>query len=146
MRSISDTTFRAFGMLGLRQLLGIVFLMQGIGKVFVWGVPGMVQNYFVGKMGLDSYLPEFLLYGTAYFTSYMELIGGALLILGLWVRPVCALFALLLVIVSFGHGMVDAIWDMEHVIFRAVLLFPLFFLPREWDKYCLDRLFRKKTS
>ena len=69
------------GVLTLRLLLGFLFFFQGYGKVFKFGVSNVYNNFF--KKTYDGILPEFLTYGTAYFTSYVELIAGFLLIIGL---------------------------------------------------------------
>jgi putative oxidoreductase len=94
----------------------------------------------------EAMLPKWLLLSTAYYTSYVELIGGALLILGLWRRPVLYLLALCLVIVSLGHGLAEPIWDLQHVFPRAVLLGALLLLPAEWDRWHADGLLRKKSN
>jgi uncharacterized membrane protein YphA (DoxX/SURF4 family) len=137
---------RAMGVLGLRCLIGIIFFWQGFGKVFEFGVDNVYHNFFTAGMGLqETFLPVWLLKFTAYFTSYAELIGGALLILGFFRYWTYVMMALVLLIVSFGHGLVEPIWDLQHVVFRAILLFPLFFFPREWDRWNLDMIsFRVK--
>jgi putative oxidoreductase len=128
-------------MLFLRCLLGVIFFWQGYGKCFDFGVENVYHNFFVSGMGLDqTFLPTWLLKATAYFTSFAELVGGALLILGFMRSYVYAMLGLVLLIVAFGHGVVEPIWDLQHVLFRAMLLLPLFFLPREWDRWNLDSL------
>jgi len=89
-------------------------------------------------------LPNWLILTTAYYTSYAELIGGLLLIAGLFRKQAMYLLALDLLIVSFGHGFMEPIWDLSHVIPRAVLLAALFFLPQSWDYWNLDALMKKK--
>lgn len=131
---------RNIGMLIIRLALGFVFLMQGYGKVFNWGVENIFESTF---MPYNEYLPSYVLKIAAYYTSYVELIGGQLLILGLFRNY--ALYALgsVLVIVTFGHGLSEPIWDMQHVIYRAILLIPLLLLPDEWDTIRLDSFGRK---
>ena len=137
------TLNKSVAILTLRLLLGFIFLMQGIGKVFTWGVENMYNSpSFHGAYG--DILPDFLIYGTAYYTSYVELIGGALLVLGF--RTNIALYSLasVLVIVTFGHGLTEPIWDMQHVLYRTILLIPLLLLPQAWDRFSLDQLLSKK--
>ena len=112
--------------LTLRLILGFLFFFQGYGKVFKFGVDNVYKNFF--KETYDSLLPEFLTYATAYYTSYVELIGGFLLIVGF--KRDWALYALasVLVIVTFGHGLAEPIWDVSHVLVRAVFLIPLLLL------------------
>jgi len=131
------------GLLTLRLLLGFLFFFQGYGKVFKFGVNNVYNNFF--KKTYEDLLPDFLTYGTAYFTSYVELIAGFMLIIGL--KRDWALYALasVLVIVTFGHGLAEPIWDASHVLVRAVFLIPLLLLPKEWDKYSVDNLLNSKV-
>ena len=129
---------RAAGMLFTRALLGVIFLMQGFGKVFTFTVPVVYEKFF--KDFETTFLPKWLIWATAYYTSYIELIGGLLLVIGLFRKYVLYLLALDLLVVSFGHGLLEPIWDLSHVIPRAMLLLALFFLPRAWDRWNLDRL------
>lgn len=132
---------QAVAALLLRLLLGFIFLMQGYGKVFSWGVENVYQNFFYNSY--KDLLPDFIIYSTAYYTSYVELIGGLLLIIGL--KRDYTLYALgsVLVIVTFGHGLKEPIWDLSHVMYRAILLIPLLILPSTWDKFSLDFVLNK---
>jgi uncharacterized membrane protein YphA (DoxX/SURF4 family) len=133
---------RAAGLLFLRTLLGIIFFMQGFGKVFTFTVPKVYQMFF--KEFENTFLPGWLIKGTAYYTSYVELIGGFLLIIGLYRKQVLCLLSLDLLVVSFGHGLREPIWDLQHVFPRAVLLAPLFLLPGEWDIWNADSVRKKE--
>jgi uncharacterized membrane protein YphA (DoxX/SURF4 family) len=137
MDNNSNNNQRAAGLLFLRLLLGIIFLMQGYGKVFTIGVSKLYQMFFTGY---ENMLPKWLLFLTAYYTSYTELLGGILLIVGLFKKQVLHLLAINLIIVSFGHGLKEPIWDLQHVFPRALLLTALFLLPQEWDRYNMDIL------
>jgi len=65
--------------LSIRLILGLIFFMQGFGKVFSWGVENVYQMPFFYETYKDL-LPDFIIHATAYYTSYVELIGGFLLI------------------------------------------------------------------
>lgn len=134
---------RNAGMLGMRLILGLTFLFQGYGKVFSIGIHKIYQGFFLEQFH-DTFLPEWLLKFTAYYTSFIELIAGFLLVIGFF-KPL-ALYALLsvLIIVSFGHGLVEPIWDLHHVYFRAALLLSILFLPDEWDQWSFDRVLINK--
>jgi len=133
---------RTIGVLATRLILGFIFLMQGFGKVFTWGVEKVYDMQFFHEKYKDL-LPDYIIYATAYYTSYVELIGGLLLVLGL--KKDYALYALasVLVIVTFGHGLADPIWDLSHVIFRAILLISLLIFPKEWDRFSMDSYIHK---
>ncbi len=133
---------RTVALLSMRLILGLIFFFQGYGKVFTWGVENLYQmDFFYGTY--KDLLPEFLIYGTAYYTSFVELIGGFLLLIGF--KRDYALYALasVLVIVSFGHGLAEPIWDLSHVLYRTILLVGLLLLPKAWDTWSLDHFFKR---
>lgn len=132
---------KQIAVLTMRLLLGFIFFFQGFGKVFKFGLDGVYKNFFLKSYG--ELLPDFLLLFSAYYTSLIELIGGLLLIIGF--KRDYALYALasVLVIVTFGHGLKDPIWDLSHVMYRTILLVGLLLLPKDLDKYSVDFLIRK---
>ena len=134
---------RRAGMFFIRSLLGIIFFMQGYGKVFTMGVSDVYSRFF--KEFETTFLPKWLILSTAYYTSYVELLGGVLLLTGLFRYWAMYALALNLLIVSIGHGILEPIWDLSHVIPRALLLSALFLLPAEWDKWNADN-WTKKTA
>jgi len=84
----TSSTCADVGPLVLRAALGIVFAWHGYDKVFVNGLPAITG--FMGSLGLP--FPALM----AYLVSYGELIGGVLLILGLftyWVTIVDIIIA-----------------------------------------------------
>lgn len=126
----------------LRVLLGIIFMMQGWGKIMVFGMENLYKNGFASFE--ETFLPVLLIKFTAYFTTYVELIGGFLLVIGLFRKYAYYALATVLLIVSFGHGLQAPIWDLHHVIFRTILLATCLLLPTHWDQWQIDQLFRKK--
>lgn len=74
--------------LALRIALGVLFIAHGLFKLVTLGMPVTVQ--FFASLGFPAPL--------AYAVVAAELVGGAALILGAYVRPV----AIVLAIVSFG--------------------------------------------
>ena len=135
-------TNKKIALLTARLLLGFIFFFQGFGKLFKFGVDNVYNNFFAKTY--DGILPDFLLQATAYYTSYIEFFGGILLIIGLKRDYTLYALASVLIIVTFGHGLVEPIWDLSHVMYRAILLLTLLLLPKEWDQYRLDTLFKKK--
>jgi uncharacterized membrane protein YphA (DoxX/SURF4 family) len=137
-------TMQTAGMFFIRTLLGIIFLMQGYGKIFTIGVGKVYDMFF--KPFEATFLPKWLIISTAYYTSYIEMIGGLLLLIGLFRKYTLYLLAIGLLIVSFGHGLMEPIWDLSHVIPRAVFLAALMLLPFEMDKWNADSLIGKKLT
>ena len=102
----------------------------------------MYNNGF--KSYEETFLPIFLIKGTAYFTSYGELVFGLLLILGLFRKQSYLILGLIILIVSFGHGVQSPVWDLQHVFFRSALLIFLMLIPLEKDTWALDRFISKR--
>ena len=136
---------RTIAVLTTRLILGFIFLMQGFGKVFIWGVQKLYNMKFFHETYKDL-LPDYITYATAYYTSYVELIGGLLLVIGF--KRDYALYALssVLIIVTFGHGLAEPVWDLSHVIYRAILLISLLIFPKEWDKFSIDNYIHKYST
>jgi putative oxidoreductase len=78
----------------LRVSLGAVLLAHGLLKLFVFGVAG--TSGFFASVGLAPWL--------AYPVIGFEIAAGALIVLGLWVRPLAALSALLLLGTVYVHA------------------------------------------
>lgn len=130
--------------LTIRLLLGFIFFFQGFGKVFKFGLDTVYTNFF--KSGYSDMLPDFLLLFTAYYTSLIELIGGLLLIIG-FKRDIALYFlASVLVIVTFGHGLKEPIWDLSHVMYRTILLVSLLLLPKNLDHFSIDGFINYKSK
>ena len=133
---------RAAGIFFTRALLGIIFFMQGFGKVFTFTVPKVYELFF--KDFENTFLPRWLIWGAAYYTSYVEMVCGFLLIIGLFRKWAMYLLCADLLVVSFGHGLMEPIWDLSHVMPRAILLITLLLVPQEWDLWNGDRILKRK--
>ena len=119
--------------------------MQGFGKIFTYGVDQLYTMFFLESFK-DSILPEWMLLCTAYFTSYAEAICGLTVMLGLMRYLSYTVLATVLFVVSFGHGLIEPIWNLEHVLFRGILLLPLFFIDGNEDRFSLDHLISTKNE
>lgn len=124
----------------LRLVLGILFLFQGYDKVFRVGMKSVTESFQVqlGKIKV----PKGILSLSTYFTSYVELIGGALLILGLFKNFALLFLGIDIVIVTIAFSMIKPMWDMQLFFPRLVLIGVLLYLPEQWDVLSLDYLFR----
>jgi len=133
---------QAVALFTIRLVLGFLVFAQGFGKVFKFGVDAVYQNFFAETY--KDLLPDFLVIATAYYTSYIELIAGLMIVIGF--KRDYALYALssVLVIVTFGHGLAEPIWDTSHVMPRLILLVALLLLPKEWDRWSIDGLLTKE--
>ena len=120
----------------LRVILGILFFAQGFDKVFNIGVKNVIAT-FEYPVRL-KHLPEFPLVVAAYYTSYVELIGGALLLIGFMKYYALYLLGIDILIVCVALSSLDAMWDMKFVFPRLTLLISLFLLPSEWGVISID--------
>ncbi len=125
----------------IRVFTGILFFFQGYDKIFKVRMKGVVDNFLLEAE--HSHIHKPLVVMVSYFTSYIELIGGALLIFGLFINY--ALFALGfdLVLVCFAFSVIRPIWDMKYVFPRLILVIILLFLPNDYHKIGLDYFLTK---
>jgi|SRR5205823_1175039 len=134
---------RSWALLFARLVLGLIFFMAGFWKVFQLGPLEHARKYFLPFA--DTFLPVWSLWLAGVTIPVIELVAGALLLLGLRVRE--ALFALggVLVIVTFGHLLHEPLFNFSgHVIPRLALLLFLLWCPRDDDRYSLDQLLRRR--
>jgi putative oxidoreductase len=87
---MESTVTRNWGLTILRVVVGIVYLVHGSQKLFVYGLVG-VQGAF-GQMGIPA--PSVM----GPFIALLEFVGGILLIFGFLTRWVALLFALEMVV------------------------------------------------
>lgn len=114
--------FVKWGMLPLRIVVGLVFLMHGAQKLFVFGLSGTAD--IMGKLGLP--LP----FVCATVVIAVELLGGLAILLGVFTRIAGALLAFEMVIailVARLHGGFFAPYgyEFELTLLGACLTFAL---------------------
>ncbi|WP_300662846.1 DoxX family membrane protein [Fluviicola sp.] len=124
-----------------RIFLGILFLFQGYDAVVKIGMKNVIDAY--QKRFAVKGIPRSLTSIAALFTSYTELICGALLIFGLFEFIILYLLGLNLIIAGIGFGINEPLWDTRHVFPRLVLLLLLLMTPPEWHSFSLDHIFFK---
>src|SRR5262249_37255837 len=76
----------------------------------------------------------------------VELLGGALVLVGFKTRPALLSLGGVLVIVTFGHLLKEPFYEFHtHVIPRLALLVVILLLPREDDVISVDGLMRSQS-
>jgi uncharacterized membrane protein YphA (DoxX/SURF4 family) len=134
---------RAWALLFARLVLGLIFFMAGVWKVFQLGPLQHARKYFLPFA--DTFLPVWSLWATGVVIPFVELGAGALLIIGLRVREALIALGLVLVIVTFGHLLREPLYEFHtHVIPRIALLLFVLMLPREEDRFSLDHLLAQR--
>ena len=113
----ADSTRIEYGALLLRVSLGVMFIAHALLKYFVFTLPGTVQ--FFASLGLPP--------AAAYLTFVAELVGGVLLILGVYARYVSIALVPILIGAAwahFGNGWVFSAPNggWEYPVFWAVAL------------------------
>ena len=130
---------RAWALLFARLILGLIFFMAGLMKVFQMGPLEHARKYFLPFT--DTFLPTWSLWAVGVTIPFVELIAGALVIVGLRSRDALIALGCVLVVVTFGHLLHDALFNFSgHVIPRLALLLFVLCLPREDDRFSLDSL------
>jgi uncharacterized membrane protein YphA (DoxX/SURF4 family) len=128
---------RGWAVLFARLVLGLIFFMAGVGKVFQLGPIEHARKYFLPFA--DTFLPVWSLWFVGVTVPFVELLAGGLLILGLRTREALIALGAVLVVVTFGHLLHEPLFNFSgHVIPRLALLLFLLWCPRELDRYSLD--------
>src|ERR1700757_2832679 len=126
----------------IRMFTGILFFFQGYDKVFKVKISGVVDNFLEDAEHLHIHKP--LVTIVTYFTSFIELVGGSLLIVGLFTNYALLALGFDLVLVCFAFSIIRPMWDMQYVFPRLLLIGFLLFLPNEYTKIALDYLLNIK--
>jgi uncharacterized membrane protein YphA (DoxX/SURF4 family) len=133
---------RAWAILFARLVLGLIFFMAGVMKVFQLGPLNHARKYFLPFA--DTFLPVWSLWAMGVIIPFVELIAGALVILGFRVREALVALGFVLAVVTFGHLLKEPLYEFHtHVIPRLALLLFVFLLPRADDRFSLDHLAKK---
>lgn len=139
-------TNRAWGVLFARLVLGLMFFQGAWWRVFELGPAEHARRFFVGPYA-DSFLPEWSLWLAGTAVPFAELVGGALVLLGLWRLQGLILLGGVLVLVTFGHLVAEPIYALNaHVIPRLALVVFLLVTPPAWDRFSLDEWLARRRA
>jgi uncharacterized membrane protein YphA (DoxX/SURF4 family) len=130
----------AWALLFARGVLGFIFFMAGLYKVFTLTPAGHAHKFFVDPYA-GTFLPVWALWATGVTVPFVELGGGALMLAGWRVREASLGLGGVLLLVTFGHLVTDPLYAFHtHVIPRLALLLFVMLWPRETDRFSLDAL------
>lgn len=136
---------RGWALLFARLVLGLIFFMAGAWKVFQLGPLEHARKYFLPYA--DTFLPPWSLWLAGVIIPFIELLAGALVILGLRTRAALISLGLVLALVTFGHLLKEPLYEFHtHVIPRLALLLFILLLPRGDDRFSMDYLLRRLTK
>lgn len=125
-----------------RAVLGLIFFMAGVYKVFSLGPVGHVRRFFLPYQ--DTFLPTWSLWAVGLVIPFVELGAGALVLMG-WLRTEAYLaLGSVLIVVTFGHLLREPLYAFhEHVIPRLALLLLLLLMPPQADRFSIDELLHR---
>lgn len=136
---------RSWALLFARLVLGLIFFMAGAWKVFHLGPLEHARKYFLPFA--DTFLPVWSLWFVGVTVPLLELIAGALVILGWRTREALVSLGFVLAIVTFGHLLKEPLYEFHtHVIPRLALLLFILLLPRRDDRFSIDHLLRRRSG
>ncbi|MCC6369949.1 MAG: DoxX family membrane protein [Bacteroidia bacterium] len=133
-----DDTKMALAELLVRVVAGILFFFQGFDKLF-----NIKMDEVIGTFMQDAqrrHIPRPLVAFISYLTSIIELVGGLLLILGLFSFYASAALCVDLMLITLAFSMMQPMWDLRHVFPRILLLVLILFL-LNYNLYSLDYYF-----
>ena len=134
---------RASAILFARLVLGLIFFMAGVMKVFQLGPLNHARKYFLPFA--DTFLPVWSLWFMGVVIPFVELFAGAMVILGVRVREALVALGFVLAVVTFGHLLADPLYEFHtHVIPRLALVLFLFLLGRDDDRFSVDYLLSRR--
>ncbi len=129
---------RSWAIFIARAILGLIFFMAGLWKVFTLGPVEHARQLFVGPYA-DTFLPTWSLWAAGTVVPVVEFVAGALLLVGLWTRPALLGLGGVLVLVTFGHLLANPLYEFHtHVIPRTALLLFVLTMPPSEDRMSVD--------
>ena len=139
-------TERAWAIFTARPILGVVLFIAGVYKVFMWGPLEHARELFVGPYA-KTFLPVWSLWATGAAVPVLELVTGALVLIGLWTRPSLFVLGAILVLVSFGHLLVQPSTSINpYILPRSTLLLIVLLMPAHLDRFSLDSLLVRRGA
>lgn len=145
MANTTPNIDRAWAILFARLVLGLIFFMAGVMKVFQLGPLNHARKYFLPFS--DTFLPVWSLWTMGVVIPFVELIAGAMIMLGLKVREALVALGFVLAVVTFGHLLKEPLYEFHtHVIPRLALVLFIFLLPRGDDRFSLDYVIARPRS
>ena len=141
-----NNTNRSLAILFARAVLGLIFFMAGMYKVFQMGPVEHARKLFVEPYS-KTFLPISALWAVGTIIPIIELVAGALIIIGFQTRNALVLLGFVLVIVTFGHLLKEPLYEFHtHVIPRLTLLLFVLILPREDDHFSVDYFLMRRLK
>lgn len=134
---MTDRTAQAWGVVFARIVLGLMFGMAGIYKVFDMGALEHARQLFLPYQ--DTFLPAWALWSVGTVIPFVELAAGGLVLVGWKTRWAAIALGVVLVTVTFGHLLTAPLYAFhQHVMPRLLLVVLLLVVPKAWDRFSVD--------
>ncbi len=122
----------------IRVLVSILFIDQAQDKIFNIGLKEVARTVEQGFRTRNLMIPSWMITLGVYFTAYLELIAGVLLLFGMFRDLALWLLCLDLLVASLGFSLMEPVWDTKHIFPRLAIVVTLLLLPADWDQWRLD--------
>ncbi len=97
---ISWFTLRVAACFFCRWILGLLFAMAGVWKVFALGAVEHARRFFVEGFA-EHWIPEWLLGTLGVAIPYLELVAGIMILIGFRLRLALTAFGFLLIVTTY---------------------------------------------
>ncbi len=119
-----------------RIFLGFLFFFQGYDSIFRVGIKKAIEAFHIPFS--DKGIPKFFSIIGVWFTSYIKLICGIMLIIGFIKYYALYMLGMDLILASIAFGIVRPMWDIHFVFPRLAVLVFLLIIPTHWDVLSVD--------
>jgi len=135
MRRVTD---RGWARFFAREIVGILFFMAGWWKCFELTPVGHTRRLFLEAYA-DTWIPASLLWATGLSIPVVELVAGGLVVVGFRSREALIALGFILLIVTYGHTLVEPLFSTQgHIFPRGLFLLLALALPAEEDRLSVD--------
>ena len=135
----------SWALLFARLTVGLIFMMAGVFKVFELGPAEHVRRFFLPYQ--DTFLPIWSLWAVGAVIPFVELIAGALLVVGWRARSACVALGIVLVVVTFGHLLTAPLSPFNAPVFpRLALVLFIVVSAGGTDRFSIDGLLKKRRA
>jgi putative oxidoreductase len=134
------TFLQSSALLLARLILGILFLLQGYDKIFKIGIANVTvtaSNPFTDKFLGRSFYKTLI-----FVSSWLELLGGAMLITGFQRDYALIMLGADLLMTGLIFTLIKPMWDMQYYLPRLLLLLILMIAPEAWDIFQIDSVLK----
>lgn len=127
-----------------RWIIGISFFNAALWKIIVLTPSGHTIKFFLVPFK-ETWIPNFLLWPLGLAIPFFELGVGILFCLGLRAREAAFLTGLLLIVTTYGHSLIEPLYNISQglTLARVALVLFLLTMPNDKDYFSLDYLLGK---